>query len=96
MIVIITVNVPERTNGYLSSIMLEVNPGVFVSPNISRSVLEKTWNIVSGWWHENGTGNLLMMKTNKDLPGNIELRYAGSSRRKIVTLDDILCVEKAV
>lgn len=96
MITIITSNVPDRTNGYLSSIMLEVNPGVFVSPTMGRAVSEKTWEVVFGWWCENGSGNLLMIKTNKDLPGGMELRYAGLPRRKIVAIDDVLCIEKAV
>lgn len=38
---IVTRNAPDRFHGFLASCMLEVAPGVYVSPRMGRAVRER-------------------------------------------------------
>ena len=47
--VVITRNAPNRTRGFLASAMLEMAPGVYVSPNMTKGVRERVWNVMIEW-----------------------------------------------
>lgn len=47
--VVVTRNVPDRTRGFLASVMLEIAPGVYVSPRMTRGVRERVWNVMLEW-----------------------------------------------
>ena len=36
--------------GFLASCMLEIAPGVYTQPDMSVSVRERVWTVLSGWW----------------------------------------------
>ena len=50
MTVVVVRDVADRYRGFLASVMPEVAPGVFVSPDLSRAVRERVWTVLSGWW----------------------------------------------
>ena len=50
MTVVVVRDVADRYRGFLASIMPEVAPGVFVSPDLSRGVRERLWAVLSKWW----------------------------------------------
>jgi hypothetical protein len=61
MTVIVTRDVPDRYRGFLASVMPEIGPGVFVSPELSRGVRERLlagdvklvgWN--ARWFYHSG------------------------------------------
>ena len=41
MTVVVTVNVEARYRGFLASVMLEIAPGVYTSPNMTRGIRER-------------------------------------------------------
>ena len=43
MTVVVTRDVESRYRGFLASAMLEVAPGVYVSPDLSNGVRERIW-----------------------------------------------------
>ena len=49
MTVVVTRNVPDRYRGFLASCMLEIAPGVYTSPNLSRAVRERVWAVCCDW-----------------------------------------------
>ena len=55
MTVIVTRDVADRYHGFLVSIMPEVAPGVFTSPELSKGVRERIWGVLSEWWYS-GSG----------------------------------------
>ena len=44
MTVVVTRNVPGRYRGFLASCMLEVAPGVYTNPGMTRAVRERVHN----------------------------------------------------
>ena len=49
MCVIVTRDVPARFRGFLASCMLEIAPGVYTQPDMSVSVRERVWTVLSDW-----------------------------------------------
>ncbi|WP_210261151.1 type I-E CRISPR-associated endoribonuclease Cas2e [Enterovirga sp. DB1703] len=50
MTVVVTRDVADRYRGFLSSIMPEAAPGVFVGAELSKGVRERLWTVLSDWW----------------------------------------------
>jgi len=49
MTVVVTRNVPERYRGFLASCMLEIAPGVYTSPRMTRAIRDRVWNVCVEW-----------------------------------------------
>ncbi len=61
MTVVVTRDVPDRYRGFLASIMPEIGPGMFVSPELSRGVRVRIWTVLSGWWDGVPGGSIMMV-----------------------------------
>ena len=55
MTVVVTRNVAPRYRGFLASVMLEIAPGVYTSPRMSRAVRERVWEVLTGWFDTKAT-----------------------------------------
>ena len=71
MTVVITRDVEARYRGFLASVMLEVSPGVYVSPNLSAAVRDRVWDVVAGWYATLRRGSLVMVWRNRKAPGGL-------------------------
>ena len=49
MTIVVTRDVESRYRGFLASVMLEVSPGVYVSPDLSSGVRERIWAVINDW-----------------------------------------------
>ena len=47
---VITRDVEARYRGFLTSVLLEVAPGIYVSPQMSAGVRDRVWAVVTDWW----------------------------------------------
>lgn len=45
---VVTRDVEDRYRGFLTSVMLEIAPGVYVSPQMSQGVRERVWSVTGG------------------------------------------------
>ena len=61
MTVVVTRDVESRYRGFLASAMLEVAPGVYVSPDLSHGVRERIWTVISTWYDVLDRGAVVMM-----------------------------------
>ena len=52
MTVVVTRNVPDRFRGFLASCMLELAPGVYASPRMSKGVRDRVWRVCDEWQDE--------------------------------------------
>ena len=95
MTVIVTRDVADRYRGFLASIMPEIAPGVYVSPELSRGVRERLWQVASGWWDAMPGGSMLMVWRDDTAPGRLGLRTLGLSTRTFVDLDGVLLVVRS-
>jgi CRISPR-associated protein Cas2 len=89
MTVVVTRDVPDRFRGFLASIMLEVSPGVYTSPNLPSAVRERLWTVVTEWHQQLGRGSLLMIWRDAQQPGGQGIRSLGEPARTLVAHDGL-------
>lgn len=90
--VIVTRDVEMRYRGFLSSIMLEVSPGVYISPEMSAAVRNRVWSVMTDWWSNLGHGSLTMVWRDPKAVGKVGIEILGDPPKKIVDADGILLV----
>lgn len=94
MTVIIVVDVADRYRGFCASIMPEIAPGVFVSPELSRAVRERLWTVLDGWWSGMPGGSIVLTWRDDAAPGRLGLLTLGLPKRTLVELDGALLVRR--
>lgn len=94
--VIVTRDVEDRYRGFLSSVMLELAPGVYTAPRLSRAVRERVWRVLSDWHGELQRGGIVMTWRDAGSPGHQAVLTLGEPRRTLVELDGVLLVSREV
>ncbi len=94
MAMIVTRNVEDRYRGFLTSIMLEVAPGVYISPDMSAGVRKRAWEVMTGWWEAMGNGALVLVWRDKTAPGSLRIETLGLPPKTIVDADGVLLVKR--
>ena len=92
MTVIVTRNVEPRYRGFLASTMLEVAPGVYVSPDLSKGVLERIWSVLSDWYAHLGNGAIALVTADPTAVGGLMLDHLGDPPKEIWDADGVLLV----
>jgi CRISPR-associated protein Cas2 len=90
MTVIVTRDVPDRTRGFLGSIMPEPAPGVYVSGELSKAVRERAWAVLSDWHAATARGSVVLLWKDNDQPGGIGLLTLGTPPRRLADIDGVL------
>jgi CRISPR-associated protein Cas2 len=90
MTVVVTTAVPMRFRGFLASCMLEVAPGVYIHPRLSRAVRERIWNVLQDWWSQASAGSVLMLWEDSGQPGGQGVACLGLPQRTIVEYEGVL------
>lgn len=91
---IVTRNVEARYRGFLTSVMLEVSAGVYVAPDMTKGVRERTWAVLTDWWLALGTGSLVLVWRDTSAIGNLQIQTLGEPPRDIVNADGVLLVKR--
>ena len=91
---IVTRDVEARYRGFLTSVMLEVAPGVYVSPRMSAGVRDRVWAVMADWWASLGNGSIIMIWRQKDAAGGLAIETLGEPPKEIVDADGILLVKR--
>jgi CRISPR-associated protein Cas2 len=94
MTVVVTRDVPDRYRGFLASLMPEIGPGTFVSPNLSKGVRERVWEVLSGWWDGMPGGSLMIVWKDDSSPGCLGILTLGLPPRSLTDLDGVLLVRR--
>ena len=94
MTVVVTRDVEARYRGFLASVMLEVSPGVYVSPDLSSGVRERIWAVVKDWHGALKRGALAMVWREHHAPGGLALRHLGDPPKEICDADGVLLVKR--
>ncbi len=88
MTVVVTRNVPDRYRGFLSSCMLEVAPGVYVSPRMNSGVRLRVWRVCEEWSEVlPEDGGVLMTWRDSKSPSGQGLITVGFPKAEIVEHD---------
>lgn len=94
MTVVVTRDVEMRYRGFLTSLMLEVAPGVYVAPDMSAGVRERVWTVITGWYAELGRGAVLLLWREPKAVGAVRMETLGDPPKEIVDADGILLVKR--
>jgi CRISPR-associated protein Cas2 len=87
MTVLVTRDVSSRFRGFLASCMLEIAPGVYTGPNMTRAVRERVWAVVHSWFADLGGGSVVMTWQASGEPGGQGIRTLGSPPKKLHDAD---------
>lgn len=87
---IVTRDVAERFSGFLASVTPEVAPGVYASPNLSKAVRERVWDVLGDWWTARPGGSILMVWRDETAPGGLRILALGTPTRELADLDGVL------
>lgn len=91
---VVTTNVERRYRGFLTSVMLEVAPGVYVAPDMSAAVRKRMWDVLSAWWRFLGNGSIVLVWRDKDVAGSLQIETLGEPPKEIVDADGVLLVKR--
>lgn len=91
---VVTRDVEDRYRGFLTSVMLEIAPGVYVSPQMSQGVRERVWSVLSDWWTALGRGSVVMTWRDTKAVGNLRILTLGIAPKEIVDADGVLLVKR--
>lgn len=88
MTVVVTRDVSSRFRGFLASCMLQITPGVYSAPRLSRSVRERIWTVLNDWYSDfDDTGVIIMTWPDKSCPGGQAILTLGTPTVRIVEVD---------
>ena len=89
MTVVVTRDVAARFRGFLASCMVEVAPGVYTAPKMTRSVRERVWAVLQEWFQEIGGGSIVMTWLDPRLPTTQGLAILGDPPKEVVAHDGL-------
>lgn len=94
MTVVVTRDVEDRYRGFLGSCMLELAPGVYTAPRMTRAIRERVWNVLSGWYGHLGRGSVVMTWADNAVPGGQLVATLGIPAKDLVEVDGILLARR--
>ena len=94
MTMVVTRDVESRYRGFLTSVMLEIAPGVYIAPELSKGVRTRVWNVICGWYSALGRGAIVMVWRDKAKPGDLAIETLGEPPKQIVDAGNILLVKR--
>lgn len=94
MTVVVTRDVEDRYRGFLSSVMLEVSPGVYVGARLSAKCREQVWSVVSDWYGYLSRGSISMLWSDSGANGGFQVRILGSPPRVPVLIDGTMLMSR--
>ena len=95
MVVIVTRNVPDRFRGFLTSCALEIAPGVYTGPGMTKGVRERIWTVLEEWWTGvRGEASIVMTWQQADAPGGQGLKHLGLPPHEFVEYDGTVLIRR--
>lgn len=93
---VITRDVEMRYRGFRGSIELELAPGVYASPRMSKAVRERVWEVLSDWHSTLGSGSIIMTWRDKTAPAGLRVLTLGELPKSLVEHEGHLLVRRPV
>ena len=94
MTVVVTRDVEARYRGFLTSIMLEIGPGVYAAPELSAAVRNRLWAVLKSWWSTLRRGAIVMVWHDKTSSGHLRIETLGEPSKEIVDADGVLLLKR--
>lgn len=94
MTVVVTRDVEMRYRGFLTSVMLEVAPGMYVAPDMSAGVRDRVWTVLRSWHGTLGRGAVVLVWRETKAVGAMCIETLGEPPKEIVDADGVLLVKR--
>jgi len=76
--------------------MLEIGPGVYTAPSMTRAVRDRVWAVLESWFDHAGGGSVIMTWQDSTLTGGQSVKALGSPPYDIVDLFGVYIARKRV
>ena len=96
MTVIVTRDVEARYRGFLGSVMLEIAPGVYAAPDLSKAVRERVWTVLGDWYGQLQRGAIVMTWQDRAAACGQSVATLGEPPKEIVEADGLLLVKREI
>ncbi|MCB1409248.1 MAG: type I-E CRISPR-associated endoribonuclease Cas2 [Rhodobacteraceae bacterium] len=94
LVMMVIRDVADRFHGFLSSVMLEVAPNVFVSPKMNPGARERVWAVMSDWYRHEPHGSLVMVWRDLNSVGGVGIKNLGDPPRELIEADGMWLVRR--
>ena len=94
MTVVVTRDVEDRYRGFLASVMLEIAPGVYTSPRLTKGIRERVWRVLADWHGVLARGVVVMTWRDTEAPGGQGILLLGEPPRVLAEVDGMLLVRR--
>lgn len=94
--VIVTRDVAYRYRGFLASVMLEIAPGVYISPRMTAGVRSRVWRVMCEWHHEEPDGSVVMVWRDATQTGGVGIEALGAPPKELVELDGLWITRRSL
>ena len=94
LVTIVIRDVADRIHGFLSSVMLEVAPNVFVSPRMNPGVRERVWSVMCDWHRHEPRGSVVMVWRDMNAVGGVGIASLGEPPRTLIESDGMWLVRR--
>lgn len=92
--IVIARDVQKRFHGFLRSVMIEVDVGVYVSTRLDKAARGRLWSIFEDWFKTLARGSIVMIWRDRSASDHIGLKTLGMPRRDIVDIDNFLLTRR--
>lgn len=94
MTVVVTRDVEPRYRGYLASVMLEIAPGVYTAPYLTKGVRDRVWTTLRDWYAQLGRGTIVMTWRSPGASGGQAVQTLGEPPRTLIDHEGVLLVKR--
>lgn len=74
--------------------MLEIAPGVYTQPDMTRAVRERVWAVLTDWWNHFGQGSVVMTWAAPDRAERQGVLVLGEPPREILEHEGLFLVRR--
>jgi CRISPR-associated protein Cas2 len=74
--------------------MLEIAPGVYTSPSMTRAVRERVWNVLSEWYESAPRGQIVLTWPDSGAPSGQSFLLLGDPPKDLYDADGIILVRR--
>ncbi len=90
MTVVVTRSVSGRMRGFLASCMLEVAPGVYCAPRMSRGVRDRVKSVLDGWFPAERDASLVLLWADGSMPAGQGVYVLGTPPYELLDYDGFI------
>lgn len=94
MTLVVTRDVPARFRGFLASCMLEIAPGVYTSPAMTKAVRLRVWDVLQDWFSSAAQGQVVMTWPDSSDPAGQRFLLLGDPPKDLYDANGVILVRR--